>query len=361
MDVECVCDPAFVNGFPYSQFVGTYFSDCIYTTADHVSFGLGLINICCWMVAQLPQLYLNYTLGKAEALSRGLLVTWLLGDFTNLIGCYLTGQLPTQKFTALYYVCIDTVTLAQYLYYHSDYHNRHPHAALCSNCDDQQSLPLQHDEVTVYNSLDNGDVSDDDDDMHARDALLDECKESVSPLTMHTTTHTHDPSHSPSLSSVLSLSVVCVLCVMVSTHHHVFTASASHTATPVYVDSALSATISSAPLCVSPHHLPLIWQVVGALIAWCSGILYFCSRIPQILTNYERHNQGLRNEGLSFTMFGITFFANFIYGVSVILRVDHVDLAWVINTFPFLLGSMGTMVFDCIILIQGVMYTHNKQ
>lgn len=64
----------------------------------------GLTSIIIWAIAQLPQLYLNWKLGRADALSSGLLVTWLLGDASNLFGCILTNQLPTQLWTAVYFL-----------------------------------------------------------------------------------------------------------------------------------------------------------------------------------------------------------------------------------------------------------------
>lgn len=43
------------------------------------------------------QLYVSYKNGKVDqALSLGFLLCWLGGDFTNLVGCYLTKQLPIQ-------------------------------------------------------------------------------------------------------------------------------------------------------------------------------------------------------------------------------------------------------------------------
>ena len=45
------------------------FHDCIYTTKEAVSFGLGLTSIAVWILAQLPQLINNIKNESAEALS----------------------------------------------------------------------------------------------------------------------------------------------------------------------------------------------------------------------------------------------------------------------------------------------------
>ena len=37
-----------------------------------------MASICCWLVAQMPQLYRNYKTQSAEALSAWFLAEWLL-------------------------------------------------------------------------------------------------------------------------------------------------------------------------------------------------------------------------------------------------------------------------------------------
>ena len=45
------------------------FHDCIYTTKEMISFGLGLASIAVWVLAQMPQLVDNIKNESAEALS----------------------------------------------------------------------------------------------------------------------------------------------------------------------------------------------------------------------------------------------------------------------------------------------------
>ncbi len=57
---------------------------------------------------QIPQFVLNIKRQSVEALSSWFLAQWLLGDTCNLVGCLLTGsQLPTQTWTAGYFICTD--------------------------------------------------------------------------------------------------------------------------------------------------------------------------------------------------------------------------------------------------------------
>ena len=88
------------------------------TSLQYAAFIIGLFSILFWIFAQLPQLITNFRTGKADvALSPLFLLQWLGGDITNLIGALLTGQLPTQIATAIYFVIMDAVLLTQYCYY----------------------------------------------------------------------------------------------------------------------------------------------------------------------------------------------------------------------------------------------------
>jgi hypothetical protein len=79
---------------------------------DQVSRVLGLLVVLIWLVALLPQLYMNGRRRSASGLSREcpcpatfatkpqqaiLLLLWLAGDACGLLGCFLTHQLVFQK------------------------------------------------------------------------------------------------------------------------------------------------------------------------------------------------------------------------------------------------------------------------
>jgi hypothetical protein len=108
---------------------------------------------------------------------------------------------------------------------------------------------------------------------------------------------------------------------------------------------------ADAVLCNPVVYVPALWRALGVAAGWLSGVLYFTSRIFQLQT--IRRNHRLRNglnDGVSAVMFCITFSANLAYGVSVLMRTGVVDFSWFLRTFPFLLGSIGTLCFDAAIL-----------
>ncbi|KAL9715226.1 hypothetical protein Ac2012v2_001887 [Leucoagaricus gongylophorus] len=77
----------------------------------------GYTSIACWLGAQFPQVFENFRRQSCEGLALPFLANWFLGDFSNLIGCILTSQLPFQRYLATYFCSIDLVLLSQYIYY----------------------------------------------------------------------------------------------------------------------------------------------------------------------------------------------------------------------------------------------------
>ena len=68
---------------------------------------LGYLSIVSWLGAQMPQLFANYRNSSVEGLALPFLVSWAIGDATNLLGCLLTHQLAFQTTLATYFVLVD--------------------------------------------------------------------------------------------------------------------------------------------------------------------------------------------------------------------------------------------------------------
>ncbi|RKP38785.1 PQ loop repeat-domain-containing protein, partial [Dimargaris cristalligena] len=75
------------------------------------------ISIVCWLCALTPQIYLNWRSGNTESLSLSFILIWLSGDICNLLGCFLTNQLPFQKFLGIYFCTFDSMLCFQLFYY----------------------------------------------------------------------------------------------------------------------------------------------------------------------------------------------------------------------------------------------------
>ncbi|MCO5595483.1 hypothetical protein L7F22_049526 [Adiantum nelumboides] len=92
--------------------------DCVCNTQDGLSFGVGLVSVICWGVAEVPQIITNCREGSTQGISLIFLMTWVVGDAFNLMGCYLEpSTLPTQFYMALLYTITTLILVGQVIYY----------------------------------------------------------------------------------------------------------------------------------------------------------------------------------------------------------------------------------------------------
>ncbi|XP_039611935.1 lysosomal amino acid transporter 1 homolog [Polypterus senegalus] len=96
-------------------------------------------------------------------------------------------------------------------------------------------------------------------------------------------------------------------------------------------------------------------QIIGFTIGSFSSLLYLCSRIPQIYTNFKRKS----TKGLSYFLIALVILGNATYGVSVLLKNPdrgQTEGDYVVHHIPWLIGSLGTLSLDLIISAQFLMY-----
>ncbi|KAA3461197.1 PQ-loop repeat family protein/transmembrane family protein isoform 5 [Gossypium australe] len=103
---------------PCNVWVERYFKDCLCNLKDDLSFGFGLTSLVCWGVAEIPQIITNFKTKSSHGVSLLFLLTWVVGDVFNLVGCLLEpATLPTQFYTALLYTASTVVLVLQSIYY----------------------------------------------------------------------------------------------------------------------------------------------------------------------------------------------------------------------------------------------------
>ncbi|KAH9323672.1 hypothetical protein KI387_018311, partial [Taxus chinensis] len=95
-----------------------------------------------------------------------------------------------------------------------------------------------------------------------------------------------------------------------------------------------------------------IWtRDIGLLFGWASSVLYLSSRVSQLLTNISRKSA----DGLSLGMIGCAVMANLTYGGAILMLIT----SWgdLFSKLPWLLGSLGTVSLDIIILMQAYFFS----
>ncbi|CAL6067442.1 Seven_transmembrane protein 1 [Hexamita inflata] len=107
----CRCDGE------YNKFISGIFGECVSGTQGVVSFIFGWISICCWIIAYVPQIRINFLLKRSDALSTVFLLCWIFGDMSNLISCFMLNQLFTQQILSVLFIGFDVVLVGQQFYY----------------------------------------------------------------------------------------------------------------------------------------------------------------------------------------------------------------------------------------------------
>lgn len=94
--------------------------------------------------------------------------------------------------------------------------------------------------------------------------------------------------------------------------------------------------------------------LAGTCLGWVSSVLYLMSRVSQIRQNARRQD----TEGLAMAMFVSAASANLCTGTGILLRT----FSWqeLEEQAPWLVGSLGTIMLDMIILSQSFKYGSGK-
>eukprot|EP00818_Percolomonas_sp_WS_P002436 CAMPEP_0117439920 /NCGR_PEP_ID=MMETSP0759-20121206/2810_1 /TAXON_ID=63605 /ORGANISM="Percolomonas cosmopolitus, Strain WS" /LENGTH=265 /DNA_ID=CAMNT_0005231643 /DNA_START=526 /DNA_END=1323 /DNA_ORIENTATION=- len=125
--------------------------------------------------------------------------------------------------------------------------------------------------------------------------------------------------------------------------------SSSQSAT---VMSAASRKLLDVTICDASPEISEWQHILGIIAAWISGILYFTARIPQVYLNFKRKSV----EGLSFPMFFCAVMGNLCYGIGVLLPGIPDWKRFIIEVFPYILGSLFTVFMSFVIVLQFFIY-----
>ncbi|XP_059188278.1 lysosomal amino acid transporter 1 homolog [Centropristis striata] len=96
-------------------------------------------------------------------------------------------------------------------------------------------------------------------------------------------------------------------------------------------------------------------EIIGFSIGSVSSVLYLCSRLPQMYTNFKRKS----TEGVSYFLFALVILGNTLYGLSVLLKNPddgHDETSYLVHHLPWLIGSLGTLSLDLVISVQFLIY-----
>ncbi|KAI9837326.1 MAG: hypothetical protein M1819_000400 [Sarea resinae] len=358
--------------------LSSYSHTCIPSNLAFISTLLGSLSIVSWLFAQLPQIFKNYSLKSTSGLSIFFLVEWCLGDASNLLGALFTKQAAWQVVVAGYYVCVDMMLVAQWLWYEHLYHGRSKGMDLSfmdgrGDGNDRGTGAVLIG-ISPSDSGSEGRRSEDSGRSDSKKAYARKIS-SGGDNVFHTPNFSDSP---PTKEKATSSSPFGASTTAPRTIHRL-----QHSASPMpspktILCIALLITLvsghpspsSSNPLMIATQSSPTATETAGTILSWTSTLLYLGSRLPQLYKNHSRRSTA----GLSAALFIAAFFGNLFYSASLLTNPcawssfpayggggwvgeegsERWD--WVGRAVPFWLGAAGVLALDATVGLQFLMF-----
>ncbi|CDH59461.1 hypothetical protein BATDEDRAFT_9677 [Lichtheimia corymbifera JMRC:FSU:9682] len=330
--------PSTVDGDHYIRWIHTLFGDCVYGWQDSCSVLLGYLSILCWLNAQLPQIIKNYQLQDASSLSFTFLMTWLIADVANFIGCILTGQLDFQLYLAIYFTLVDAMLCIQWVYY-----VRYPRNGLrlWLNNNNQHHITSCSQEQDPLLNTGGQDKTDSSAANYGNNSNNTEGG-NYQAISSQEDIGGSSSSGSNSKRGADAVRALFMVGYLVSLRG----------VSPADAQSSFT-TIPSHDLVFSSWDTDL-W--IGRFFGWLCALLYLSSRVPQMYRNFRRRSA----QGLSMALFLCAAAGNLTYTLGILLNPNQ-NRQTMLEAIPYILGSAGTLVFDVTIYIQHAVYSRHTE
>ncbi|KAH7037408.1 PQ loop repeat-domain-containing protein [Microdochium trichocladiopsis] len=299
------------------------------STNEALSGIFGSISITSWICLLIPQLITNYKTKSADGLSMLFLAVWLFGDVTNLSGALVTGLAPTATVLAAYFCVSDLILISQCVYYNTINARAARRRAQSSATDISEDEPLLRRQRTGSSTTAVA--------LPGSQRRRSSGRE-INPIKRVITGEDETPSGSAWLHNTLGITAIWV----VGTAGWFLS----------YRAGAFDQPEADVPEDLSPD-TPV--AILGMVMGYTSAICYLCARIPQIIKNYREKSC----EGLALLFFMLSLTGNLTYGLSVFSYSQEPQ--YIIKAIPWLLGSLGTIVEDCIIFYQFRIYSQKSE
>ncbi|KAL9935627.1 hypothetical protein V8E36_005204 [Tilletia maclaganii] len=315
---------------------------------EHAAIVVGFVSIACWVIVYTPQLLENYRNKSAEGLSTAFVLIWLAGDALNWLGALLQGLLWTQIALAGYYVFCDIALLWQAYYYTKYYLNgvrieRHPLAygtIVPTGNGQTETTPLLHGQQRINHGHNHSVIAASGGGAHpSASTITTGGARSASALSI---------SRRPSRKSRILLWTTAVgfVAAVGVIAYFVFRPTPSNPKPPHYEPPNPEGPGAGVPV---KHK----WRWDAQIYGWLSALLYLTSRIPQIIKNRKTYC-----EGLSMALFVFALGGNSTYVASILLR--SLDRDYLLENASWLVGSLGVVFLDFVVLAQFVRYAPER-
>ena len=324
----------------------------------------GYLSISFWLFAQIPQVIKNHTDKSVDGFSLGFLLCWFAGDFLNLVSCLLNDAMAFQILLSGYYCAIDLVLAFQYYYYKRMYHNpesRWYHPPRRRGKHARSPRTSLRDNLETYGSIDT--------EMMIDQRML----QQQQPQGQRTVRTLASPGLKATprnhVKGVFKKQNAGISKLVTSALISGFTKVQGLPIVQQYIDTELVRQQQSPGILDGgKENNSVIYRIVqylltmdsyklGKILAWACTALYLVSRIPQIYTNYKLQS----TRGISLKLICFALCGNFFYSASLLLSENSTVGGDVSREFwkaelSYLIGAVGTVVFDCSVLVQWYFY-----
>ncbi|CAM0880859.1 unnamed protein product [Alopecurus aequalis] len=374
-----------------AQWAQTYLKYCLCSTKDGVALSLGLASVLSWGVAEVPQIITNYKHKSTEGLSIAFLMTWIVGDMFNVVGCFLEpATLPTQFYMALLYTITTMILTGQTIYYSHIYHLKVKKTGATGKRGDaslREKLLGQRDEASRNNIQSGVNIPVPSSPIQVNTEVFWPRHGTISPSSDYYYASARSLSRSPvpiagtwlgnnrqttraspqmndqgesgefapaqsapaairknSLAVVPWISVLLGMCVL-----HILVGSAHRDA-----PSEIIIPVGRKLLVLADDRAD-IGSGIGSFLGWAMAVIYMGGRLPQIYLNMQRGHA----EGLNPLMFTFALVGNTTYVGSIL--VNSLDWAKLRPNLPWLVDAGGCVLLDSFIILQFLYFHYRKQ
>ena len=290
---------------------------------------LGAVSLSFWLCNGIPLVLEIYKRRSADGVALGFVLLWTIGDVLNLAGSIWAGLVPSVIFVACYYIVSDLVILGEALYFGSEEPEKRD--ALLN--DTEQAVGSDRDTARQRRRTNDEQAP-----------LL----VSAGPAELYNIESSDDTPRSVLRETTFNV-LACLGVTALGVVGWYVSTLLTKNGGPLGVTGTKEALVH---ILKGKHHgrhrehIDIGPQILG----YASAALYLLARVPQIYKNYRKQ----RTDGLALLFFIFSVMGNLTYAGSIVTYSSERN--YMLTNIPWLLGSLGTLVFDFIILGQFLLY-----
>lgn len=368
---------------------------CLCSRKDWISLLLGIVSVLSWGVAEVPQIITNFKEKSSEGLAIGFLMTWIIGDILNVLGCLLEpATLPTQYYTAVLYLVTTLALSSQSMYYghfrHRGTSKRQGHEIESADKKREFSHDGSKKQLAKVDNVANDESTVPMLSKFTQSLPILAADDNTSPERVYyTSARSLSRSPTPIVNFFHSQRTTTPICnqggvqePLLHGHSSRHSAHASETKTMLCVVFTVTIFLCTYNLKLERNsylhskHEGIVMQVgrkllqvrgsfleghegmesngIGTFLGWGMAAIYVGGRLPQIFLNIRRGNV----QGLNPLMFMFALLGNSTYVASIL--VSSMEWSKLQPNLPWLVESSGCMLLDTFILIQFIYFRCRK-